>query len=60
MQSINVDVSLNDLEMFGKAEVFRKFLSMTNKVIKDIPFTSNGPEVHIDSLKVADLIFAND
>ena len=58
MRSINIDVKDKDLEMFGKAEVFRKFLSMINKEIKKIPYSSNGPEVHIDSLKVADIIFS--
>ena len=58
MQSVNIDIKNNDLKMFGKAEVFRKFLSMINKETKKIPYTSNGPDVHIDSLKVADIIFS--
>ncbi len=41
---------------FGKAEVFRRFLSMTDKAYKKIPSSFNGPEVHLDTLLVAQKI----
>ena len=47
----------NEIEIFGRAEVFRRFLSMSNKAILNIPSSFNGPEVHIDSLFIADRIF---
>ena len=48
----------NEIEIFGRAEVFRRFLSMTNKLILNIPSSFNGPETHLDSLFVADKIFS--
>ena len=47
----------NEIEIFGRAEVFRRFLSMSNKAILNIPSSFNGPEVHLDSLFIADRIF---
>ena len=47
----------NEVEIFGRAEVFRRFLSMTNKAFLNIPSSFNGPETHLDSLFVADKIF---
>ena len=41
---------------FGKAEVFRRFLSMIDKAYKKIPSSFNGPEVHLDTLLVAQKI----
>ena len=41
---------------FGKAEVFRRFLSMTDKTYKKITSSFNAPEVHLDTLLVAEKI----
>ena len=41
---------------FGKAEVFRRFLSMIDKAYKRVPSSFNGPEVHLDTLLVAQKI----
>ncbi len=41
---------------FGKAEVFRRFLSMIDKAYNKIPSSFNGPKVHLDTLLVAQKI----
>ena len=41
---------------FGKAEIFRRFLSMIDKAYKKIPSSFNGPEVHLDTLLMAQKI----
>ena len=41
---------------YGKAEVFRRFLSMIDKKIKKIPSSFNGPEIHLDTLIMSDKI----
>ena len=41
---------------FGKAEIFRRFLSMIDKAYKKIPSSFNGPKVHLDTLLVAEKI----
>jgi len=48
----------NEIEIFGRAEVFRRFLSMSNKTILNTPSSFNGPEIHLDSLFIADKIFS--
>ncbi len=42
---------------YGKAEVFRRFLSMIDKKIKKIPSSFNGPEIHLDTLIMSEKIF---
>ena len=56
-KNLTFSPNFKKIELFGRAEVFRRFLSMVNKAILDIPSTFNGPEVHLDSLFLADKIF---
>ena len=46
-----------EIEAFGKAETFRRLLSMINKAFQNIPSSFNGPEVHLESLLIAEKIF---
>lgn len=58
-RNLPLQIEQNKIEIFGKAEIFRRFLSMSNKAMLNIPSVFNGPEVHLDSLFLADKIFVN-
>lgn len=49
----------DEILKFGKAEIFRRFLSMIDKAYNKIPSSFNGPKVHLDTLLMAQKIKSN-